>query len=410
MRSSKSFPLPPNAARLYKGESPQWSRGLVHESLLVTSSPGEIGLLESLAAGRGTPRRLIRGSWPTVRPGSSQFAATELVADGSSRLVIADARSGEAVRVVLDSAPGAVIAPRVHHYSLWAPDGSRLAYVFRDGDQLALSVFDVISGEELPPVIRGAPIFTAWSADSRYLACHAGLWLQVLDAVSGAVHRTVTEEAAGFRVAASSVDGTLVYGAARDGALQLLATKFEGGTSREVGRFAGGVAMAFQPGTLELAVGVTHSPQTGTFEELWLLDVESGVRRLVSRGPFVAFYWSPAGDQLALVVPAQTGDARHYVRLVTPEGHQIAATEALVPSADARITLGFFDQYALSQPVWRNDGALLLAGRTVDDAVHATLGDPTGDYVFSWAAERGAPLQRLVPGQLAVSAQLLAAS
>lgn len=380
------------------------------DSLLVTSSHGEVHYLDAVAVGGVEPRLLLRGGWPTWRPGADQFAATQLLGDGGSRLVVADARSGETVRVVHDSPAGTVIAPRVHQYALWAPDGSRLAYVIRDGDQLALSVLDANSGEELPPVIRGAPIFTAWSADSRYLACHAGLWLQILDTVSGTMHRTVTEEAAGFRVAAAAVDGTLVYGVAREGALQLLATRFEGGASREVGRFAGGVAMAFQPDTLELAVGVTHSPQTGTFEELWLLNVESGAQRLVSRGPFVAFYWSPTGGHLALVVPAQTGDGRHYVRLVTPEGRQIAATEAIVPSADARITLGFFDQYALSHPVWGSDGTLLLAGRRVDDAVHTTLGDPIGDYIFSWVAERGAPLERVVPGQLAVPVPLLPAS
>lgn len=350
---------------------------------------------------------MFAGSWPTWRPGGAgEFAATESAPDDVNRVVFANASQPLDRRVVHESRPGEVIAPRVPHYALWAPDGSRLAYVTPGVDQLAIGFFDAASRTSLPDVLHGAPIFSSWSVDSRYLACHAGLLLQIIDAATGVVVRTVSNEASGFRVAACGPHGTLAYGVPRDGSVHLRVSYFENEAERDLGAFNGGLALAFRPGQLELAAGVTRSPQTGAFDELWVIDIESGRRRLISRGPYVAFYWSPGGDCLALVAPSQTGDGRHYVRLISIDGAQLAATEAFVPSGDFRVALGFFDQYGLSQPVWTDGGTLVLAGRRVDDSVHATLGDPTGDVVFRWRAGRGEPLELVCAGQLAVGRPL----
>ncbi|MBA4180258.1 MAG: hypothetical protein C0506_06665 [Anaerolinea sp.] len=374
-------------------------------ALLVVSSRGELSVARRDSGGGWSAVALMkRASWPTWRPGpGAEFAASALLPSGASRLVVGQIANATEPLVVHESAPGEGIAPRVSHYALWSPDGSRLAYVTRSGDRLALSLLHLPAGKRVESIVEGAPIFSAWSADSRYLACHAGLSLQVVDAERGDVHRVVSEEAAGFRVAAPGPEGTLLYGIPDSGALRLLESRFEGGPARELGRFGGGIAMAVRPGGGAVAVGVTRHPQTGTFEELWLVAMGDGQKRLIARGPYVAFYWSPAGDRIALVVPAQTGDGRHCVRTISPDGAQLAASEGIVPSQDFRIALGFFDQYALSHPVWTASGSLLLTGRRVDDSVHATLGDAIGDHVFSWAGERGAPLEAIQPGQTAVA-------
>lgn len=369
--------------------------------VLIVSSNGELVLADVAGAAHESPlpRLAANAVWPTWRPGTRDFAVSEMFPGGESRLVVLDADGVEPPRVVHTASAGEAIAPRVPQYALWSPDGRRLACVTRSGDALGLFIYDAFSGSKSEALVQGAPIFSAWSADSRYVLCHAGLSLHAVDAVRGEVLRVISEEAAGFRVAALDVDGSAVFAVAESGALRLLESRIESGPAAQLGTFGGGVAMAFQPGGPALAVGVTRAPQTGTFDELWLVHRSTGERTLISRGPYVAYWWSPDGQRLALMVPAQTGDGRHYIRLITTSGEQVAATEAVVPSQDFRLAAGFFDQYAQSHPVWTPDGGqFLIAGRRVDDAVHATLGDPVGDMVFSWKAARGAPLEIVRPG------------
>ena len=75
----------------------------------------------------------------------------------------------------------------------------------------------------------------------------------------------------------------------------------ESGPAAELGTFGGGVAMAFQPGGRGLAVGVTRAPQTGTFDELWLVERGTGQKALISRGPYVAYWWSPDSSRIAFL-------------------------------------------------------------------------------------------------------------
>jgi hypothetical protein len=122
----------------------------------------------------------------------------------------------------------------------------------------------------------------------------------------------------------------------------------------------------------------------------------------VAQGPFVAFFWAPAGDRIVLLVPAQTGDGRYCAQLLDESGHFVGASEAMVPSQDFRTVLGFFDQFTNSHHLWSPDGgAFLMAGRLAGgDMVSQAFGDPAGDYVLLWPAERGAPIEVVAPGDI----------
>jgi hypothetical protein len=164
-----------------------------------------------------------------------------------------------------------------------------------------------------------------------------------------------------------------------------------------VGEFPGGVALGFRPGTRELSIAVTRSPDTGNFDELWGIDLDSGEKRALARGPFVSYYWSPRGDRFVIVVPAQTGDGRYSLQAWDDRGGFDGASEAFVPSQDFRTALGFFDQYRLSHSPWMADGSAFIAcGRLAGDAVAGSFGDTIGDYVLRWRGTRGAPLERLL--------------
>jgi hypothetical protein len=87
---------------------------------------------------------------------------------------------------------------------------------------------------------------------------------------------------------------------------------------------------------------------------------------------------------------------------VVPGEGIVAATEAVVPSDDYRALLGFFDQYLQSHRLWSPDGsAFLVVGRLPDDSVSSAFGDSEGPYVWTWSAERGAPLALVTAGAAA---------
>lgn len=117
------------------------------------------------------------------------------------------------------------------------------------------------------------------------------------------------------------------------------------------------------------------------------------------KGPYVAAWWSPAGDRLVVVVPTQMGDGRYALHSVDPQGRRTGATLGLVPSEDTRIALGFFDQYFQSHCPWSPDGRYVgISGRIVDDAVSSSFGDPAGDGLLLWGAGPGEPLHHLGEG------------
>jgi TolB protein len=298
-----------------------------------------------------------------------------------------------------------VIAPRVPHYALWSPGGDVLSYVAQSSYGLALFLSHADGIFVSDPIINGNPLFLAWCPDNNFLGVHAGEELSVIEVAGSRTTASVAQGAVGFRTPAFSDDGdVMAYAVPAEPGVAIMRAHFQGTGGREVHRFAGGVALAFRPGSRVLTVAVTHQPETGSFDELWSLDLGSDPSPVtpLARGPFVGYFWAPTGDRVALFIPAQTGDGRYAVQLIDHAGAPVAMSEAIIPSADYRLMLGFFDQYAQSHHVWSPDGrALLLSGRMAGDGVSSSFGDAVGDYVLLWPAERGAPLERVTPGEMA---------
>ncbi|MEP7217114.1 MAG: hypothetical protein ABI782_12740, partial [Anaerolineaceae bacterium] len=319
-------------------------------------------------------------------------SAVELVDLGTDEPAAADAVGRFAV-----STESIAIAPRVPHYALWSPDGSVLSVVRRTGETLGISCY-AADGRELGPQVTGSPIFGAWTADSRFLVVHAGPRVSLIETASGEAVRSLSEAAVGFRAPAVSLSGRIIYAEPRDGVLRLMKTTIMQSESVELARFGSGGVLAFRPGSEDLTVAVASNAEAGALSELWLIAAD-GHRSRITRGPFVAYVWSPKGDRVALVAPTQSGDGRHYVRIVDDSGEELCASESLVPSPEFRLWLAFFDQYSQSHSLWDAAGqTLLLAGRRVDDSVHSSLGDPVGDMVYAWRADRNQTLELVAPG------------
>lgn len=342
------------------------------------------------------------GFWPNWNPRGDCLAVSTIAReDPVASTVDLYSRQGEFLREMHRSAANAqpVIGPRVPNYTLWSPRGDTLAIVSTSALGLTLFLSDREGAITSDPVLNGAPLFPRWSPDGSRLAVHAGPEIVVLEVDGNRRRNVLAERAVGFRTPAYSPDGaTLVFALDAGEGVRVVAAQPDGATPRPVGEFPGGVALAFRPGTRELSVAVTRSPDTGNFDELWSIDLDSGEKHPLARGPFVSYCWSPAGDRFVVVVPAQTGDGRYSLQSWDADGAFAGASEAFVPSQDFRTALGFFDQYRLSHSPWTSDGSAFVAcGRLAGDAVSSSFGDPIGDYVLRWTGSRGAPLERLLP-------------
>ena len=358
--------------------------------------------------GREPTTLVPEGRWPAWRPGHPQLAVSILhMGDPVSSSVKLVSIDGTEPLELFRSQPGVmpVIAPRLPHYLLWSPQGERLAIVAQGEFGLQLEV--VVPG---PPFRRdvldfGAPIFSRWTPDGTAIVSHIGEALAVFSFTPGLpVSRvTIEEKALGFRTPAVTHDGSLVvFGTAGSDGTTVVAYSTVTQERIELGTFEGGVALASLPGGL-ISVAVVRQPESGVFDSLWLIDPASPAdRSRVARGPFACALWSPDGERVALLVPSHFGDGRYSFHIRNREGRFLAASEPFVPAQDLRAMLAFWDQYALSHPLWSPDASLLaVTGRLPTDAVSASFGDPAGDYVYIWKPERGEPLRLLAPGELA---------
>lgn len=342
------------------------------------------------------------GWWPSWSA-SGELALSHVGAgpDGSEAIleVVDTADATFTPTLISRESPAALIAPRTAHYMLWREDGNQLCYVAPFDGGLAL--FCAAPGGVDSPrrLLSGAPLFPAWQPARPQLAVHHGSTLSFLETATGGA-TSVSERAAGFRTPAWRDDGGwLAFAEPADGGVEVAIVDADGSGRERVVRVNGGVALAFRPGSRELSIAVSRSPESGVFDELLLTDPRSGARKRIWRGPFVAFWWSPLGASLALVIPTQSGDGRHQVHILAPDGAVVASAEPFVPSQDMRTVLAFFDQYGLSHRLWAPDGsAFLLAGRLVSDGIASSFGDPPGDCVYLWSAQRGAPLERVGGG------------
>lgn len=295
-----------------------------------------------------------------------------------------------------------VIAPRVPHYANWSPRGDILSFVAPGRESLGLFLSDAAGTYSADAIASGAPLFSSWRADGEALAIHSGADLELyFPANRGRI--AISSLAVGFRTPVCIGDAVM-YTTAEDGQAALMRWDIASGDASELARFGGGVALQHRPGTSQLSVAVAEADESGAFTGLYLIDAINPATHpvRVARGPFVAAFWSPVGDRVALVVPSQIGDGRYALRVVDATGATVASTEAFVPSQDFRLMIGFFDQYSVSHHLWAPDGSAFLAsGRLGGDAVAWSFSDPGNDYIFYWEPRRGSPLEFVGPGDSA---------
>ena len=372
--------------------------------MLVLGGGGTVRAFDAPGPAADDGEMLAEGAlWPTAHGSGDALAVVRLRRDAEGASAdIEVLGAGRSPRPIPGSRRRTFIAPRLPIYGMWSPAGDYVSFVAADGTALGLYSWAPQQGDrEATPLASGMPIFHAWHPRGSAVAVHAGEQLSLVKP-DGSDRLVLARQVGGFRAPAWNSDGRLLAWAQAAGTTTRIRLH-AGGESSEVAGFAGGVALAFRPDATELAVAVAGNPASGVFEALYLVTTESSsAPRRIARGPFAAFAWAPAGDRVALVVPAQTGDGRYVVEIRDADGAVAAVSEAFVPSQDTRTALGFFDQFSLSHPWWEPGGAgIVLCGRLAGDAVSSSFGDAEGPYAIWWPATRAAPLSLVAPAEFA---------
>ena len=309
-------------------------------------------------------------TWPTWSPAGDRLVVSRTpgpVDRSVAALALIDPPSTDETYLQV-SRRGRVdrVADGAFHYALWSPDGSRLALIAPNptSDALELTEIDV-EGGEADSIARDAPLYIAWSPDSEFLAVHDREQL-ILRGKDG-TRQNLQRSSFSYRVPSFSADSrSVAFVADVDGQEQLIAREIAGGEETPLWPVSSDAIFGWSPTDPDLIAASVRSSLTAfDYDGLALFDVSTGARRVVYEGELFAFWWSPDGKRIALVVG---GQAFFQWKVVAVESEEVTELTEFRPASDFVTYLQFFDQFTRSHKVWSEDStSIVFAGAVVGD-------------------------------------------
>jgi TolB protein len=307
---------------------------------------------------------------PVWSPDGASVAWVEIGTAGppaSSTLVTTHPDGSNRRKVVVDTAT---------FFLQWDPTSSRLAYLGSFRGAVGMGVAD--TGADGGPVAStlgvGQPFYVSWGPEGDRLLIHVGAeTLGTLDLAGNL--EPITNRPGVFHAPVWMQDGRFVY-AVQDGDRQMLVVRDENG-QRELVRFRGAIEFVVSPDGRRIAYRVDVGDAFGTVS---VVGIGSARSRTVSDLPTSAFYWSPDGRRLLLMIPAEGDDpATHRWHLWDgKETNPVGPT--FVPSPTyLRDYMPFFGQFAQTMTLWSPDGSSF--------AFPGLIGDRAGIWVQDLKAE-----------------------
>jgi hypothetical protein len=285
-------------------------------------------------------------------------------------------------------------------FIFWSPDGGGIG-VLHNSPSGTIDFELVNAGEVTSEVVaQGSPFYFSWSPDSSQVAAHVqGDLLGTIDLAGEGSDLGAT--AAGYQ-APHWIPGGILH-LAEEG----LELRQPGGEGRIVATVPGpvsfvanrqGTHVAIQsfvdeedaPPGVDVAISETPSIPGN---EVVVLDVESGEMSRVLDSPSIGLFWSPDGESLLLLSPAQ--GAPELGVLLWREGEVTELSRITPHPSLITDVLRFFDQYGQSLQLWSPDSAAFALPGAIDDEpgiwIHlVTGGEPVNVADGSWVAWSGA--------------------
>ena len=335
------------------------------------SPEGQINTVspDGCSAARVSPERGFF-TWPAWSPEGSRlaFSGTSPGNNGRGPLALYVHRRGEdsPAKVFVNKPGMGPILNGMPHYPLWAPDGGWLALMASDPQGLTLFLTDPRTDDGGTVVLRKAPLYATWAADSGQLLVHGGPDHFLVDVKSGVRLVDLGEQAANYRVPAWWPSGNRIAFVARDRSAKhvLYIADMDSDRRVPVEAVPGGVAFLWSPNGRSLAVAHSELPGGLTYGGVRLFSHE-GVRRPVEIPERVlAFFWSPDSTKIAYVTPSDVRGELRWMVMNVAEGRRWPLVE-FTPSRDQFTMFQFFDQFAKSHSLWSPDGRSLVFCRKI---------------------------------------------
>ena len=395
----------PNEASEERGESPDQLAGRIAyvtpDLKIRTVNPD------------GTDDRLLtrgsgRYSWPTWAPDGATIAYPAVIGEGASASIdLLAAVDGAAEETVLYRGDpryaGILVAPNLPHYTVWSPDGEKLALI--TGGEAGLEVYVDDLQDEAGPVhvASQAPVYFSWSQTSRYLLVHRGGRHVLVDTEPEIVTTNLAPYAAGYRVPAWWPSNDLMTLIERDDQTGIYGVHFRdlNDDTRLIVGASPRTAYLWSPDGEWLAVGRGIDPRVPAYDEVIFVSPEGEKHPATISETVIAFAWSPDGSKLAYVTVTSTELVWGWNVLDVETGTTTRLAE-FVASEDMRVWLQFFDQFVYSHGIWSPDSrAIVFSGSVAGSGVGAATGVQQQDQIIVLTVGELPTLNAIGEGRLA---------
>src|SRR5262245_242120 len=258
----------------------------------------------------------------------------------------------------------------------WDPTSTNIAYLGNAGQGLGMGVIEqAVTAPDDVAIGGGSPFYLSWSPDGRDLLVHVGTTQLGVTDVHAKLHRLHVTPGR-FQAPIWLADGRTVYDLERGAQQQLVVA--DGRARHVLETFTGSIAFDASPDGHRLAYRIDGS---GSQDGVFVQPVDGGNRTLVTHEGAPAFFWSPTGDALLLLMVTGSGSSR-IARWSVWSGEHVSTSGPYQPSQTfGEQYLPFFDQYAQAVTPWAPDGRAFAFAGVVD----GTAG------VFVQSVDGGAP-------------------
>jgi TolB protein len=364
-----------------------------------------------------------------VRNDSTALAYPTWSPDGRQVAFIAQRETGGAVESVLHTVSTVGGDPTTLYasteqpafYLYWSPDSQYVSFLTQEDTGLALRLAPADGSEDARVLGRGAPFYWSWSPDAQEMLTHVGgarrlsedAYLAILSNQPESKPDVLADAPANFQAPAWSPDGSRLLYASEDenGEQALYVRQRESGAVKKLVNVSGFVEFNWSSDSQRIAYQQIDDPRIAPLGHTFIMNSDGSEWRQVSRDLTAAFFWSPDGQRLAILVPsleeeepsahtgglaaplAQEQQLQFRWWLVDMPSGELQPLVAFRPTRSFLFILPYFDQYAQSIRLWSPDSRYLVYS-------HQESAQQAGIWVVDTEGEE-AP-RRLADGVLAV--------